>query len=225
MKLSILIPVYNEKDTILDIISQVQKAWKDAEIIVIDDGSDDGTKELLTKTKGNKLKVLFHQKNQGKGAALRSALSHASGDITIIQDADLEYDPMDYKALISPIEKGKAEVVYGSRFLGPHRNLLFWHMVANKFINLIANVLYNSTLSDLESCYKAFKTDLLKSISWKANRFDFETEITAKILKRGIYIYEVPISYAGRDYSQGKKIKAKDGYHAIWSLLVNRFRN
>jgi len=214
MKLSILIPVYNEKNTILELIKQVKKASPKAEIIITDDCSTDGTTAILHKIKDQQMKILYHQQNQGKGAALKTAVAHATGDITIIQDADLEYDPQDYQILIKPIIKGNADVVYGSRFLGPHRNLLFWHMVANRFINLFANILYNTTLSDLETCYKAFKTELLKSIDWQAKRFDFETEITAKILKRGIYIYEVPISYAGRDYSQGKKIGVKDGLHA-----------
>ncbi|PIP53073.1 glycosyl transferase [Candidatus Beckwithbacteria bacterium CG23_combo_of_CG06-09_8_20_14_all_34_8] len=222
-KLSILIPVYNEKNTIIEIINQIKKSWKEAEIIIVDDASSDGTQKILAKINDPKIKIFYHQKNQGKGAALKTAIAYASGKITIIQDADLEYDPKDYKSLIIPIEAGKAEVVYGSRFLGPHRNLLFWHMVGNKFINLFANVLYNTTLSDLETCYKVFKTDLLKSIDWKAKRFDFETEITAKILKKHLYIYEVPISYAGRDYSQGKKIGAKDFFHALWSLLKYRF--
>jgi len=223
IKLSILIPVFNEKNTILEIINQIKNAWKNAEIIIVDDASTDGTKKILEKIKDSKIKIFYHLKNRGKGAALKTAVSHASGDITIIQDADLEYDPSDYKTLINPIERGKAEVVYGSRFLGPHRNLLFWHKVGNNLINLFANILYNTTLSDLETCYKVFKTDLLKSIDWKAKRFDFETEITAKILKRRIYIYEVPISYTGRDYSQGKKIGAKDFFHALWSLFKYRF--
>lgn len=223
MKLSILIPVYNEKDTILEIIRQIKKLASNTEIIITDDHSTDGTSQILKKINDKNVKVLYHDKNRGKGAALKTALAHATGEIIIIQDADLEYDPQDYKLLIKPIIEGKADVVYGSRFLGPHRNLLFWHMVANRFLNFVANILYNTTLSDLETCYKAFKTDLLKSIDWKAKRFDFETEITAKILKRGIYIYEVPISYAGRDYKQGKKIKADDFFHALWSLIKNKF--
>ncbi len=225
IKLSILIPVYNEKSTILEIIRQVKQSWKHIEIIITDDFSTDGTRELLKTIRNKNVTVLFHGKNMGKGAALRTAAAYASGEIIIIQDADLEYDPQDYQTLIDPILKNKAEVVYGSRFLGPRRNLLFWHMVANKFINLYANILYNTTLSDLETCYKAFKADILKGISWNANRFDFETEITAKILKKKMYIYEVPISYAGRDYSQGKKITSKDFFYALWSLTKHRFFN
>jgi len=173
MKLSILIPVYNEKNTILELIKQVKKASPKAEIIITDDCSTDGTTAILHKIKDQQMKILYHQQNQGKGAALKTAVAHATGDITIIQDADLEYDPQDYQILIKPIIKGNADVVYGSRFLGPHRNLLFWHMVANRFINLFANILYNTTLSDLETCYKAFKTELLKSIDWQAKRFYF----------------------------------------------------
>jgi glycosyltransferase involved in cell wall biosynthesis len=223
MKLSILIPVYNEKNTIKEIIAQVKKAWKNKQIIIIDDGSTDGTRQILEKIKDKEIKILYHSKNQGKGAALKTGVKHVTGDYVIIQDADLEYDPEDYQIMLRPIQRGKAEVVYGSRFLGEHRNLLFWNRLANHFLNFIANILYNTTLSDLETCYKVFKTDILKSIDWKAKKFDFEPEITAKILKKKIYIYEVPISYTGRDYSQGKKITAKDFLFAVWALIKFRF--
>jgi glycosyltransferase involved in cell wall biosynthesis len=223
MKISILIPVYNEQNTILAIIDKVRKAVKDIEIIIIDDYSTDGTRELLEKININNCKVIYHQQNLGKGAALKTGVSLVTGEIVIIQDADLEYDPSDYQELVKPIIENKAEVVYGSRFIGPHRNLFFWHLVANQFLNLVTNILYNTTLSDMETCYKAFKSDLIKGINWKSKRFDFEPEITAKILKRKIYIFEVPISYFGRDYSQGKKIGMRDFFQALWALIKYRF--
>jgi glycosyltransferase involved in cell wall biosynthesis len=223
MKLSVIIPAFNEKDTIATVIQRVKKVWDRKEIIVVDDGSTDGTREILKKIKDKEVRVIFHETNQGKGAALKTGIKEATGDYIIVQDADLEYDPEDFVHLLRPIEKGKAEVVYGSRFLGEHRNLLFWHMVANKFINLVANILYNTTLSDLETGYKVFRSDIIKSINWNAKSFDFETEITAKILRKKIYIYEVPISYLGRDYTQGKKIGPKDFFIAIWSLIKHRF--
>ncbi|NMC36076.1 glycosyltransferase family 2 protein [Candidatus Beckwithbacteria bacterium] len=222
MKLSVIVPVYNEEKTIEEIIKRILKARKNLEIIVVDDASSDKTPKILKKIKSKQITVLLHQKNQGKGAAIRTALAKVSGDIVIIQDADLEYDPSEYERLINPIIKGKAEVVYGSRFTGEHRNLLFWNFVANHLLNLLANILYNTTLSDLETCYKAFKSEVIKSIRWKANRFDFEPEITARILKKHIYIYEMPISYVGRDYTQGKKIGFWDGVTAFWVLIKLR---
>lgn len=223
MKLTIIIPVYNEDKTVLKVIEKVRRYWKNRQIIVVDDGSTDRTGLLLDSLKAEDLVVLHHKKNQGKGAAIRTAVPHAIGECTLIQDADLEYDPEDYKRLIKPIRKGKAEVVYGSRFLGEHRNLLFWNWVANHLLNLCTNILFNTTLSDLETGYKVFRTTLLKDLIWHANGFDFEPEITARILRRHIYIYDVPIGYTGRNYAQGKKIRAKDGLIAFWTILKYRF--
>lgn len=221
MKLSILIPVYNERATILEILKRVQEVPYDKEIIAVDDGSTDGTRELLAQVQN--ATVLYHERNRGKGAAIQTALQHATGDIVVIQDADLEYDPRDYKQLIEPIVEGRAKVVYGSRFLGPRMAMFFWHMVANKMLTLMTNLLYDAILSDMETGYKAFRADVIKGIRLRSHRFDFEPEVTAKILKRGIRIFEVPISYYGREYSEGKKIGMKDGFVAIWTLLKYRF--
>lgn len=221
MKLSILIPVYNERATILEILKRVQAVPYEKEIIVVDDGSTDGTRELLAQVQG--ATVLYHDRNRGKGTAIQTALAHATGDIVIIQDADLEYDPRDYRQLIAPIIEGRAKVVYGSRFLGPRMAMFFWHMVANKALTLMTNILYDAILSDMETGYKAFRADVIKGIRLRSRRFDFEPEVTAKILKRGIRIFEVPISYYGREYSEGKKIGVKDGFVAIWTLLKYRF--
>lgn len=225
MKLSIIIPVFNEEKTIREIIKRVRETDKDIdkEILIVDDGSTDGTTEIVKKIKSKDTKVYFHKINQGKGKAIKTALKHVSGDYVLIQDADLEYDPDDYEKLLKPILKGKAEVVYGSRFTGEHRNLLFWHWVANRLLCFLTNFLYGTTLSDMETGYKVFKTSILKSIAFKAERFDFEPEITARILKSKMYIYEVPISYAGRDYSEGKKITSWDGLIAFWTILRYRF--
>lgn len=221
MKLSILIPVYNERATILEILKRVQAVPYEKEIIAVDDGSTDGTRELLAQVQG--VTVLYHDRNRGKGAAIQTALAHATGDIVVIQDADLEYDPRDYKQLIEPIVEGRAKVVYGSRFLGPRMAMFFWHMVANKALTLMTNILYDAILSDMETGYKAFRADVIKGVRLRSHRFDFEPEVTAKILKRGIRIFEVPISYYGREYSEGKKIGVKDGFVAIWTLLKYRF--
>ena len=221
MKLSILIPVYNERATILDILARVQAVPYEKEIIAVDDGSTDGTRELLAQAQG--VTVLYHDCNRGKGAAIQTALAHATGDIVVIQDADLEYDPRDYKQLIEPIIEGRAKVVYGSRFLGPRMAMFFWHMVANKALTLMTNILYDAILSDMETGYKAFRADVIKGMRLRSHRFDFEPEVTAKVLKRGIRIFEVPISYYGREYSEGKKIGVKDGFIAIWTLLKYRF--
>jgi glycosyltransferase involved in cell wall biosynthesis len=226
MKLSVIIPVYNEVATIQEIIEKVKQAPFEKEILIVDDFSTDGTRELLEKVRGNGITVFLHESNQGKGAAIRTALSHMNGDITVIQDADLEYDPSEYPRLIAPILEGKADVVYGSRFLGgPHRVLFFWHAVGNNFITTISNMLTNLNLSDMETGYKVFRAEVLKRIKVESNRFGFEPEITAKIAKMGCHIYEVPISYWGRDYSQGKKIKWQDGLAAIfWVIKYNVFR-
>lgn len=227
MKLSIIIPVFNEKKTIEEILRQL-KALKMAkvsqEIIIIDDKSTDGTKEILKKIKKKQpqLKIIFHTQNQGKGASVRTGFHQASGDWLLIQDADLEYDPGDIPKLVEPIQKGKAEVVYGSRFTGARRNMLFWHMMGNRFLTFLTNLLYNTTLSDMEVCYKLFTRKALKNVKLKENRFGFDPEITVKILKKGIRIYEVPISYAGREFEEGKKIKWHDGLRILWVLIKYR---
>lgn len=230
MKLSVIIPVFNEKDTIAAVLTNVQKAaleGVDKEIIVVDDGSQDGTGEILARM-GQEipppaLKIYSHERNQGKGAAIGTALNHITGDIVIIQDADLEYHPEDYSNLILPIIKFKADAVYGTRFIGIHRAFLFWHYMANKTLTFMTNLLYDSMISDMEVGYKAFRADVIKKIPFKAKGFDFEPEITAKILKRKLKLYEVPIMYSGRDYSEGKKITWRDGVKAVWTLLKYRF--
>jgi len=223
MKLSVVIPVYNEKNTVKDILSRVKAVAIEKEIILIDDCSTDGTREILKELAGEGETVIFHERNMGKGAALRTGFAHVTGDYCIVQDADLEYDPEDYHKLIAPVLKGKAEVVYGSRFTGEHRNMFFHHWVGNKFLTLVTNLLYNTTISDMETCYKLFRSDIIKSVNIRSNRFNFEPEITAKVLKKGFRIYEVPISYAGREFSEGKKITWKDGISALWTLLKYRF--
>ena len=226
MRLSVIMPVYNERNTIQEILRRVRAVDLGEiakEIIVVDDGSTDGTPDILKMEEDSTVKVLHHPKNQGKGAAVRTGLPHATGDLVVIQDADLEYDPDDYRMLLAPILKKKAEVVYGSRFTGEHRNMLFWHMAGNKFLSLVTNILYNTTLSDMETCYKLFVRDTLQGIDIKSDKFNFEPEITAKILKKKIRIYEVPISYAGREYEEGKKITWRDGFAALWALIKYRF--
>jgi glycosyltransferase involved in cell wall biosynthesis len=220
----VIIPVYNEARTILEVIEKVEGAPFDKEMIVVDDASTDGTRELLEKCRDG-IKVLFHSTNQGKGAAIRTAIPHIAGDVVIIQDADLEYDPSEYPRLIAPILEGKADVVYGSRFLGgPHRVLLFWHTVGNRIVTTFSNMLTNLNLTDMETGYKAFRADVIKRIRIKSNRFGFEPEITAKVAKMGCHVFEVPISYSGRDYSEGKKINWKDGVAAIyWITKFNLF--
>lgn len=227
MKLSIIIPTYNERDTIREILRRVQEAptaGLTKEIIVVDDGSTDGTRDILRALDpGEGVQVFYHAENRGKGAAIRTGLSHATGDIVLIQDADLEYDPRDYPALLQPILEGRAGVVYGSRFLGPRKAMFFWHMLGNKFLTLVTNVLYDSILSDMETGYKAFRADIIRGLPLRSRRFEFEPEITAKVLKRGHRIYEVPISYTGREYHEGKKITWRDGFSALWTLLKYRF--
>lgn len=226
MKLSVIIPVYNELNTIEEIIRRVKAVDLADEIIVVDDGSTDGTRDLLQNLapKDPTLNLILHDRNQGKGAAVRTGINQARGDYLIIQDADLEYDPRDYHAILKPMEEGLADVVYGSRFLGaPRRTTMFWHMVANKMLTLMTNVLYNSILSDMETGYKLFKREIITNIPLKAKRFNIEPEITAKLLKRKIRIYEVPITFNPREYSEGKKIGLKDAFEAIWTLLKYRF--
>ena len=226
MKLSVVIPVYNERETVEIILDRVQAVNLAEEIIVVDDGSINGTHELLKEItpRYENVNLILHERNQGKGAAVRSGIQVASGDLILIQDADLEYDPRDYPILLKPIEEGRADVVYGSRFLGgPHRVTMFWHMVANKLLTLMTNILYNSILTDMETGYKLFRSEIIKSIPLRARRFDFEPEITAKLLKRNTRIFEVPISFNPREYSEGKKIGFKDAFQAIWTLFKYRF--
>jgi glycosyltransferase involved in cell wall biosynthesis len=225
MKLSVIIPVYNEVETILEIIKRVKEAPFEKEIIVVDDGSTDGTARILEENRQG-LTVLFNEKNCGKGAAIRMALPRVTGDVVIIQDADLEYNPSEYPRLMAPILAGAADVVYGSRFQGgTHRVLYFWHAVGNKMITTLSNMLTDLNLSDMETGYKAFRAEVLRGIEIESNRFGFEPEITAKISKMGCRIYEIPISYWGRDYTEGKKISWKDGIAALyWILKYNLFR-
>ena len=224
MKISVVIPVYNEISTIDEILIRVKSVHLEfeKEIIVVDDFSTDGTRERLKEIslERENVIVLFHSHNQGKGAALQTAFKSASGDIIIIQDADLEYNPKEYPLLLEPILNGRADVVYGSRFLGgPHRVLFFWHYVGNKLLTLLCNMFTNLNLNDMETGYKCFRSDIIKGIKIKSNRFGFEPEITIKIAKKKCRIYEVPISYSGRDYSQGKKITWKDGMRSLWCIF------
>ena len=220
--LSIIVPCFNEINTIDEVIQKIKNSpILNKEIIIIDDYSTDGSKEFLENIKDEEIKVIFHKKNQGKGAALRTGIGFAKGDVVIIQDADLEYDPEDYPNMIMPIIKNKADVVYGSRFKGgqPHRVVYFWHRIGNGFLTLLSNIFTDLNLSDMETCYKAFRREIIQSIKIEENRFGFEPEITAKISKENYRIYEVGISYYGRTYQEGKKIGWKDGVKAIVSIL------
>lgn len=221
MKLSVVIPVYNEKDTIREICACVKAVAIDKEIILVDDCSTDGTRELLQCLADDTTRVIMHDRNMGKGAALRTGFRNVTGDIVIIQDADLEYDPIQYPRLIQPILDGKADVVYGSRFVtGEYRRVLFfWHMVGNKLLTLLSNMLTNLNLTDMETCYKVFRREVLEKITIEENRFGFEPEITAKIAKMDVRIYEMGISYSGRTYKEGKKIGWKDGFSALRCIL------
>lgn len=220
MKLSVIVPVYNEAATVGEILRRLKKQKLVSEVIVVDDGSTDASLKKIKKEVGKSKKIhVFSKENGGKGSAIRYGLAKVTGDYVLIQDADLEYDPEDIPALIDPIEKGKAEVVYGSRFLGPHSNLLFWHRLGNQFLNLTTNILYNTTLSDLETCYKVLPTKLFLELDVKSNNFDIEPEITCKLLRRGVRIFEVPISYVGRDFTEGKKITWRDGFSALRVIL------
>ena len=225
MKLSVLVPVYNEAKSILTVIGRIEKVSLDKEIILVDDYSDDGTRELLRDycDKNNSIiKAFYHDKNIGKGAAVKTALNYAEGDYAIIQDGDLEYDPQDYIRLLDEAERTEADVVYGSRFLTTWRSTSFPHFLVNKFLTVITNILYGSNLTDMETCYKMIRTDLFKRLNLESERFEIEPEITAKLLKRGYKITEVPISYKGRSYHEGKKITWKDGIATLWALV--RFR-
>ena len=223
MKLSVIIPCYNEKDLLPKLISLVKKASvREKEIILVDDGSDDGTTQIIKGGLEKEVdKVIYHPVNQGKGAAIRAGLTHASGDLVIIQDADLEYDPEEYGKLMGPILEGKADVVFGSRFMGggPHRVHLFWHYVGNRFLTIVSNMFTNLNLTDMETCYKMFKRDIFQQIRIRENGFGIEAELTAKVAKMGCRIYEVGISYYGRSYGEGKKITWKDGLKAIFVIL------
>jgi glycosyltransferase involved in cell wall biosynthesis len=225
MKLSVVIPVYNEKDTILEIVKRVRSVNLPKEIIIVDDGSTDGTADALRGLPpSDDLKIILQPRNRGKGAVLRTGFEAVSGDIVVIQDADLEYDPAEYPVLIQPILADKADVVYGSRFLsGPHRVIFFWHYLGNRCLTLLSNVLTNLNLTDMEVGYKVFRADLLKKMRLRENRFGFEPEFTAKVSRIRCRIYEVPISYSGRDYAEGKKIGWKDGIAAIYFILKYRF--
>jgi glycosyltransferase involved in cell wall biosynthesis len=223
MKLSIVIPCYNEIETIQTIVDAVKAApIADKEIIIVDDFSTDGTRTLLAdKIAPQVQQVLYHEKNMGKGAALRTGFKHATGDVVVVQDADLEYDPQEYPKLLEPIIKGRADVVFGSRFMGAdaHRVVYFWHMIGNKFLTLLSNMFTNINLTDMETCYKMFRREVIQSINIEENRFGFEPEITAKVARKGCRIYEVGISYYGRTYAEGKKIGWRDGFRAIYAIL------
>lgn len=228
-KITILIPIFNEVNTlrlILEKIDEVSFCGLEKEIILIDDYSTDGTRDILaelSQTCPDKYKIFYHDKNMGKGAALRTGFGHVTGDIVIIQDADLEYNPEDYVPLIQLLVDGKADVAYGSRFLNKESEFMLLSKLANQFLTFVTNVLYNVRLTDMETCYKAFKTEFIKGIEIKSNRFDFEPEITAKVLKKGAKLIELPVLYNAREYDEGKKITWKDGVHAVWTLVKFRF--
>ncbi len=228
MRISFLIPAYNERRTILEVLDRIEALGLDRQLIVVDDGSTDGTSDLLREwQQGREGVVLLRQENAGKGAAIRAAIPHVDGEIAVIQDADMEYDPADVPALVEPIERGVADVVFGSRLSGgrPQRAYLFWHLVGNRFLSLLTGLLYNTTLSDMETGYKAFRADVIRGLDLRQSDFSIEPEITAKVCKRKLRVYQLPISYYGRTYEEGKKITWRDGFKAIWVLLRVRFRD
>jgi glycosyltransferase involved in cell wall biosynthesis len=222
MKLSVIVPVYNEQKTVKEILKKLAKVKEVTEVVVVDDGSIDNSWDEIQKVKSKKIQAL-QKENGGKGSAVRFGLKKVSGDYVMIQDADLEYDPQDIPSLVQAAQKDRVEVVYGSRFLGPHSNLLFWHRAGNFFLNFFLNILYDTTLSDMETCYKLVPADLMQALELQANKFDLEPEITCKILKRGIHIFEVPITYIGRGFDEGKKITWKDGFMALGTIIKLRF--
>jgi glycosyltransferase involved in cell wall biosynthesis len=222
MRISFLIPSYNERATVLEVLERIEALGLDRQLIVVDDGSTDGTEEVVREwQEGREGVVLLRQENGGKGAAIRAAIPHVDGDIAVIQDADMEYDPADVPALVEPIQRGVADVVFGSRLSGgrPQRAYLFWHLVGNRFLSLLTGLLYNTTLSDMETGYKAFRADVLRELDLRQSDFSIEPEITAKVCKRKLRVYQLPISYYGRTYEEGKKITWRDGFKAIWVLL------
>jgi len=223
LKLSVIIPVFNEKNTIEQILQRVSNVPIEKEIIIVDDCSTDGSREIIKSITNRNVKPVFQEKNQGKGAAIRTGIEHATGDMLIIQDADLEYDPKDYVKLLQPIITGEADVVYGSRFLGAAKSMSGLHYFGNKLLTLATNILFGTALTDMETCYKMMKTPIIKNIKLRANRFDFEPEITAKLLKKGVKIKELPINYEGRSWTEGKKITWRDGVAALASLIKFRF--
>jgi glycosyltransferase involved in cell wall biosynthesis len=226
-KLSVVVPVFNERNTLVEIVRRMRLVdlpeGVDREIIIVDDGSSDGTRDVLKQLSDSTVRVVLHSENRGKGAAVRTGIENATGDYVLVQDADLEYDPDDWPKLLRPVLRGKARVVYGSRFTGERRNMLFLHWVGNRCLSLLTNLLYNTTLSDMETCYKLVDRKLLDELQLRSDKFDIEPEITAKILKRKIRIYEVPISYTGREYEEGKKITWRDGFAAVSTLVKYRF--
>ncbi len=224
-KLSVIVPIFNERNTVVEIMRRMRAVDLpiEREFILVDDGSSDGTRQVLAQLGDSTAKVVLHRTNMGKGAAIRTALEHVTGDLVLIQDADLEYDPEDWPKLLAPVFRGKATVVYGSRFTGERRNMLYVHWLGNRMLSLVTNILYNTTLSDMETCYKLFDARVLDGITIRSDRFDFEPEITAKILRKGIRIYEVPISYTGREFHEGKKITWRDGFAALYALVKFRF--
>lgn len=225
MKLSVIIPVYNEEKTIREIVKKVKEVEIEKEVILVDDGSTDGTWQAVEKMQQEGIQVFRHERNLGKGAAIRTGLSHAKGDIVIVQDADLEYDPSEYPSLLDPILRGAADVVYGSRLSGgrPQRVYLFWHKVGNDFLTFLTNLLYNTTLTDMETGYKMFRREMVQNIRLRSNGFSIEPELTAKFFKRKARVYEVPISYYGRSYNEGKKITWRQGISAFFALVWFRF--
>ena len=224
-KLSVIVPAFNQRNTIAESIRRVRDVQLpiEHEIIIVDDGSTDGTRDILRQLEDSTVRVIYQPQNGGKGSALRAGFDEASGDLIVCHDADLEYDPRDWVVMLRPLLEGDASIVYGSRFTGERRNMMFWHWVGNRFLSLVTNVLYNTTVSDMETCYKMMDATVLKSLKLRANKFDIEPEVTAKLLRAGHRSYEMPIRYAGREVDEGKKISWRDGIPALWTLLWLRF--